>query len=123
MSYLGNIVANSGVEVRARLEGFGSRYMQQSQVDVMRVAVFDERTWEPMGDSFTVRPAEGISNTLLAWEEDEVGYNVAVKVPATYFPDGRIYRVELALSPAAGIDGDRVLVIWKLEAEGSLMGD
>lgn len=117
MSYLGHIIAQSGAEVRARIEGFGTPYVQQSQISGVKVLVFDEATGAGIGEAFEVTAGVGISNTLLPWAGDELGYNLAVIVPATYFPKGAMYRIEATVTPVAG---EPFVLIWKLEAEGTM---
>lgn len=121
MLFQGQVVANSMQILLSRVRVGSGNDIQQSDVSAITVKVFDEDTQTQVGTTMTPDATDVVYNTLQTddrWVEDDEGYNVAIPVAASYFPEGdTTYRVEVRYQT---VTSDQFYDIWQLQAVDTL---
>ena len=90
--------------IRARLISNGE-YVTIDDIHAISVCVYNADTLE-LVDCTTFDPEYYVFDTLQTsdeWRSDEVGYNIALPIPGTMFPDGATnYVIEYVIDPYDG---------------------
>ncbi len=102
---LGRVVLETGADAK------------QADISSVTVKVFDADTGALIGTTLTPAVAAVVYDTLqldARWTQDTTGYNFAIPVSGSYFPEGdRNYRVEVKVTP---VGADPFLMLFDLEA-------
>jgi len=87
----------------------------------IRVKVFNGTTEAPVGSDYLPAVGNVVYNTLQLdsrWTQDKTGYNFALPLAGSYFPDGQyVYFVEIKFTPTSG---DPFYIIWHLQCQNIL---
>jgi hypothetical protein len=120
----GSITENSPATLTRRIIGDDGEYIVAASVDTITAKVFDQSSGEQIGDALSYDSLDTVFDTLqtdLRWTSDDIGYNFLLVVPGSYFPTGgRVYRVEVKLTPFIdeyGDDGEPRYLLWDLYAD------
>jgi len=99
------IYEDSGATLMARVLGDDATAIQQADVSSIAYSVYDlDDTSSPSTGTLTV--SDVVYDTLQTddrWDADTTGYNFKWAAPASLFATGdRVYKVEVAFTPASG---------------------
>lgn len=100
------IIENSACVILARVTKDTGANVVQADVSAVAVKVFDTETEAQVGATLTPAVSSCFYDTLQIdsrWPIDTTGYNFALSVNGSYFPDGgKVYQVEVRVTPTSG---------------------
>lgn len=109
------VVENSPAVLLRRVAGSNGVNLTQSDVTSISVKVYNALDASLVA---TVTPtvSSSVYNTLQTdsrWTEDATGYNVALSLAGTCWPEVGTYQVEALITP---VSGNPFYLLWQLEA-------
>jgi hypothetical protein len=118
----GKIIENSGLVLLSRVQLASGANAVQSDISTIIVSVYEQATGKKYDGTTAVGytgTSEAVSavmfNTLQLdnrWPDTVTGYNLAIPLSGTYFPNGSlVYQVQVRVTP---VTGDAFTLIWVL---------
>lgn len=103
----GVVFERSGASVLGRIVGHDGQRITRASVSAMQYEVWDV---EASPAARVAGPTTLVINSVVfdalqldaRWTLDAVGYNFRLDLPASAFPDAKVYRIEVRLTPLAG---------------------
>jgi hypothetical protein len=113
----GYVIENSAAVMLARVSGQSGGNVVQADISSINVKVFDLDNATQISTTITPTVSSVVYNTLQTdarWTVDATGYNVAIALAGSYFPEGnRPYSIEAKFTPASG---SAFYVVWQVES-------
>jgi hypothetical protein len=112
----GKVIENSAVVLLARIAGADGSDVAQSDITSATLKVYDSKAGTQVGSTVTLTVADVVFNTLQLdsrWPDETTGYNFAYELAGTFFPDDKLYQVEIKFVPVAG---EPFYLVWQLTA-------